>query len=125
MVQVDGKNQASPSWGSDRTILPFIEKMGTKLESCYFRVPGVTSISADTLKYNYCAKCDSTIHYRSIDYPEHQFLSMRTGPAPSSHNPHSLEQNRVGHALQLCFCQVDVSVYILNLNPIPAFIEKN
>jgi len=61
-------------------ILPFIEKMGTELEPWDFRVPGVTSMSADTHKYGYSAKGASTILYRNIDYLKHQFFVYENWP---------------------------------------------
>lgn len=54
--------------------LPFLEKCGTGLPPWDFRVPGVTSISADTHKYGFAAKGASTIIYRSTDYMQHQFF---------------------------------------------------
>ncbi len=55
-------------------LLPFIEKLGNKLPPWDFRVPGVTSISADTHKYGFAAKGASTILYRNTDYLQHQFF---------------------------------------------------
>ena len=49
-------------------ILPFMEMNGVKLPPWDYRVPGVTSISADIHKYGYAAKGASTITYRSLDY---------------------------------------------------------
>lgn len=53
-------------------ILPFIEASGTKLPLWDFRVPGVTSISADIHKYGFAAKGASCIIYRSIEHFKHQ-----------------------------------------------------
>src|SRR5207248_3455385 len=36
--------------------LPFLERLGTPVPSWDFRVPGVTSISADLHKFGYCAR---------------------------------------------------------------------
>ncbi|WDP85548.1 MAG: aspartate aminotransferase family protein [Desulfobacter sp.] len=55
-------------------LLPFIEELGYPVSSFDFRVPGVTSISADTHKYGYAAKGASTILYRNMDIMEHQFF---------------------------------------------------
>lgn len=54
--------------------LPMIEKLGYELPPFDFRVPGVTSISADVHKYGYAAKGASTVLYRSMDYLRHQFF---------------------------------------------------
>ena len=61
-------------------ILPFIEKLGTKLTPWDYRVPGVTSISADTHKYGFAAKGASTITYRSKDILKYQFFVYENWP---------------------------------------------
>jgi len=53
-------------------ILPFVEKLGYDIPAFDFRVPGVTSISADVHKYGYSAKGASTVLYRNMDYMRHQ-----------------------------------------------------
>ncbi len=53
--------------------LPWAERLGYDMPPWDFRVPGVTSISADLHKYGYAAKGASTITYRSMDYLRHQF----------------------------------------------------
>jgi glutamate/tyrosine decarboxylase-like PLP-dependent enzyme len=55
-------------------LLPFVEKLGYPIPPFDFRVPGVTSISADIHKYGYAAKGASVILYRSMDYLKHQFF---------------------------------------------------
>jgi len=55
-------------------VLPWIEKLGRPLPRWDFRVPGVTSISADLHKYGYCAKGASLLLWRSIDQMRHQFF---------------------------------------------------
>src|SRR5690606_4938563 len=54
-------------------VLPFIEKLGHTVPAFDFRVPGVTSISADIHKYGYAAKGASVLLYRNMDYMKHQF----------------------------------------------------
>lgn len=56
-------------------ILPFIEKNNRSLPLWDFRVPGVTSISADIHKYGFAAKGASVILYRSMEYLRHQFFA--------------------------------------------------
>lgn len=53
-------------------ILPFLEKNGRPLPRWDYRVPGVTSMSADIHKYGFAAKGASTITYRSLDILRHQ-----------------------------------------------------
>ena len=55
-------------------LLPWWERLGVKVPPWDFRVPGVTSISADIHKYGYTFKGASTILYRSRDLLQHQFF---------------------------------------------------
>lgn len=55
-------------------ILPWWERLGEEVTPWDFRVPGVTSISADIHKYGYTFKGASTVCYRSRDLLEHQFF---------------------------------------------------
>ena len=61
-------------------LLPFVEQLGYEVPLFDFRVPGVTSISADTHKYGYAAKGASTILYRNIDYLKHQIFVYENWP---------------------------------------------
>lgn len=55
-------------------LLPFVERLGHPVPAFDFRVPGVTSISADTHKYGYGAKGASVILYRNPEYLKHQLF---------------------------------------------------
>ena len=55
-------------------ILPFMEMNGVALPIWDYRVPGVTSISADLHKYGYASKGASTITYRNLDILKHQMF---------------------------------------------------
>lgn len=55
-------------------MLPWIEALGRPIPTFDFRVPGVTSISADAHKYGYAAKGASVILYRNMGYLKHQFF---------------------------------------------------
>ena len=46
-------------------VLPFFEKLGVAVPPFDFRVPGVTTISADVHKYGYCTKGASVIAHRT------------------------------------------------------------
>jgi len=61
-------------------ILPFIEKLGKKLSPWDYRVPGVTSISADIHKYGFSAKGASTITYRNLEIMKHQMFVHQDWP---------------------------------------------
>ena len=55
-------------------MLPWVEDLGYPVPEFDFRVPGVTSISADVHKYGYAAKGASVVVYRNMDYLKHQFF---------------------------------------------------
>jgi glutamate/tyrosine decarboxylase-like PLP-dependent enzyme len=58
--------------------LPFLERIGEPVPAWDFRVPGVTSISADLHKYGYTARGASSILYRTRELRKHQF-HVQTG----------------------------------------------
>ncbi len=55
-------------------MLPWLERLGRPIPKWDFRVPGVTSISADLHKYGYAAKGASLLVWRSIDQMRHQIF---------------------------------------------------
>ena len=55
-------------------LLPFVEKLGYPVPPFDFRVPGVTSMSADLHKYGYAAKGASTVLYRTRELRQFQFV---------------------------------------------------
>lgn len=55
-------------------ILPWLEKLGEDIPLWDFRIPGVTSISADLHKYGFAAKGASVVLYSSMKYMKHQFF---------------------------------------------------
>lgn len=61
-------------------LLPFVERLGYEIKPFDFRVPGVTSISADIHKYGYSAKGASVLLYRNMDYLKHQFFVHESWP---------------------------------------------
>ncbi len=61
-------------------ILPFMEMNGHALKPWDYRVPGVTSISADVHKYGYAAKGASTITYRNLELLERQMFVCQDWP---------------------------------------------
>lgn len=54
-------------------MLPFARKLGYAIPEFDFKLPGVTSISADLHKYGYAAKGASVILYRDAELRKHQF----------------------------------------------------
>ena len=61
-------------------ISPFIEKLGFPVPAFDFRVPGVTSISADAHKYGYAPEGASVILYRNSKLRKHQFFVYTDWP---------------------------------------------
>jgi len=55
-------------------MLPFVQRLGYPQLDFDFRVPGVTSMSADLHKYGYAAKGASTILYRDKELRRYQFF---------------------------------------------------
>jgi glutamate/tyrosine decarboxylase-like PLP-dependent enzyme len=55
-------------------VLPWLEKLGRAIPRWDFRIPGVTSISADLHKFGYAAKGASLLLWRSIDAMRHQIF---------------------------------------------------
>ena len=61
-------------------LLPFVERIGYEVRPWDFRVPGVSSISADLHKYGFSARGASTIMYRDAAYRRHQFFAVTEWP---------------------------------------------
>lgn len=56
-------------------VLPFAEKLGYPVPPYDFRLPGVTSMSADTHKYGYAAKGTSVVLYRGRELRHYQYFT--------------------------------------------------
>ena len=61
-------------------LLPWVERLGYDVPPWDFRVPGVTSISADTHKYGYALKGSSVLLYRDKELRRHQYFTFPTWP---------------------------------------------
>ena len=57
-------------------IFPWIEKLGYAIPPFDFRLPGVTSMSADTHKYGFALKGTSVVLYRSNNLRRHQYFNV-------------------------------------------------
>lgn len=68
-------------------ILPWGEQLGYDIPLFDFRLPGVTSISADTHKFGYGPKGTSVICYRDRAYREHQYYLYPDWPGGSYASP--------------------------------------
>jgi glutamate/tyrosine decarboxylase-like PLP-dependent enzyme len=61
-------------------VLPFAEKLGYPVPPFDFRLPGVTSMSADTHKFGYAAKGTSVVLYRTQELRHYQYFTMTDWP---------------------------------------------
>jgi glutamate/tyrosine decarboxylase-like PLP-dependent enzyme len=61
-------------------ILPWGERLGYPIPPFDFRIPGVTSISADTHKYGYALKGTSVLLYRNSDLRKYQYFNFTDWP---------------------------------------------
>lgn len=61
-------------------LLPWFEELGYNIPQWDFRVPGVTSISADTHKFAYALKGTSTLLYRSRELRQRQYFTYPDWP---------------------------------------------
>jgi glutamate/tyrosine decarboxylase-like PLP-dependent enzyme len=68
-------------------LLPWAEKLGYPVPAFDFRLPGVTSISADTHKFGYAAKGTSVILYRNPELRHFQYFSITDWPGGLYNSP--------------------------------------
>jgi sphinganine-1-phosphate aldolase len=61
-------------------VLPWAERLGYPVPPFDFRLPGVTSMSADTHKYGYAAKGTSVVLYRGFELLHHQYYTASDWP---------------------------------------------
>lgn len=68
-------------------ILPWAARLGYDVPPFDFRVPGVTSMSADTHKYGYAAKGTSVVLYRGRELRHHQYFVASEWPGGLYYSP--------------------------------------
>lgn len=61
-------------------ILPWIEKLGYPIPPFDFRLPGLTSMSADTHKFGFGLKGNSVVLYRNTQLRRYQYFQMAHWP---------------------------------------------
>jgi glutamate/tyrosine decarboxylase-like PLP-dependent enzyme len=61
-------------------VLPWAEKLGYPIPPFDFRLPGVTSMSADTHKFGYTAKGTSVVLYRGKELRHYQYYTATDWP---------------------------------------------
>ena len=83
-------------------ILPWAEKLGYKVTPFDFRLPGVTSISADTHKYGYAAKGTSVVLYRGLELRHYQYFAAIDWPGGFYTSP-TFAGSRSGALIAACW----------------------
>jgi sphinganine-1-phosphate aldolase len=83
-------------------LLPWAEKLGYPVPPFDFRLPGVTSISADTHKYGYAAKGTSVVLYRGKDLCHYQYYVNTEWPGGIYISP-TLAGSRPGGLIAACW----------------------
>jgi sphinganine-1-phosphate aldolase len=83
-------------------VLPWAERLGYDVPPFDFRLPGVTSISADTHKFGYAAKGTSVILYRGPELRHYQYFTTTDWPGGLYSSP-SFAGSRPGALSATCW----------------------
>ena len=83
-------------------LLPWAEKLGYSVPPFDFRLPGVTSMSADTHKYGYAAKGTSVVLYRGRELCHYQYYANTEWPGGLYLSP-TLAGSRPGGLSAACW----------------------
>ncbi len=83
-------------------MLPWAEKLGYPVPPFDFRLPGVTSISADTHKYGYAAKGTSVVLYRGQELRRYQYFTAADWPGGLYFSP-NMSGSRPGGLSAVCW----------------------
>jgi sphinganine-1-phosphate aldolase len=83
-------------------LLPWAARLGYPVPPFDFRLPGVTSISADTHKYGYAAKGSSVILYRGADLRHYQYYTITDWPGGLYFTP-TFAGSRPGALVAACW----------------------
>jgi glutamate/tyrosine decarboxylase-like PLP-dependent enzyme len=83
-------------------VLPWAEMLGYAVPPFDFRLPGVTSMSADTHKYGYAAKGTSVVLYRTPELRRYQYFTATEWPGGMYFSP-TLAGSRPGGLVAACW----------------------
>ncbi len=83
-------------------VLPFARQLGYPVPAFDFRLPGVTSLSADTHKFGYAAKGVSVVLYRGRDLRHYQYYTLTDWPGGLYFSP-TLAGSRPGALSAVCW----------------------
>jgi glutamate/tyrosine decarboxylase-like PLP-dependent enzyme len=83
-------------------LLPWAEKLGYPVPPFDFRLPGVTSMSADTHKYGFAPKGTSVVLYRGAELRRYQYFTATDWPGGVYFSP-TMSGSRPGGLLAACW----------------------
>lgn len=83
-------------------LAPFMKAAGYPLPPFDFKVPGVTSISADNHKYGFAPKGSSVVLYRDVSYKHYQYFVTSDWPGGNYGSP-SVSGSRSGGIIATCW----------------------
>lgn len=83
-------------------VLPWAERLGAPVPPFDFRLPGVTSMSADTHKFGYAAKGTSVVLYRGAELRRFQYFTTTDWPGGVYCTP-SFAGSRAGGLSAACW----------------------
>jgi glutamate/tyrosine decarboxylase-like PLP-dependent enzyme len=83
-------------------VLPWAEKLGRPVPAFDFRLPGVTSISADTHKFGYAPKGTSIVLYRGLELRRYQYFTATEWPGGLYFSP-TMAGSRPGGLVAACW----------------------
>jgi glutamate/tyrosine decarboxylase-like PLP-dependent enzyme len=86
-------------------LLPWVERLGYPVPPFDFRLPGVTSMSADTHKYGYAAKGSSVVLYRGPDLRRYQYYTATEWPGGLYYSP-TFAGSRPGALSAVCWAAI-------------------
>ncbi len=83
-------------------LLPWAERLGYPVPPFDFRLPGVTSMSADTHKFGYAAKGTSVVLYRGLALRSYQYYTVTDWPGGLYFSP-TFAGSRPGALSAVCW----------------------
>jgi glutamate/tyrosine decarboxylase-like PLP-dependent enzyme len=86
-------------------LLPWAERLGYPVPLFDFRLPGVTSMSADTHKYGYAPKGTSVVLYRGLELRRYQYFTATEWPGGLYFSP-TVAGSRPGALLAGCWAAI-------------------
>lgn len=86
-------------------VLPWADRLRYDVPAFDFRLPGVTSMSADTHKYGYAAKGTSVVLYRGLELRHYQYYTATDWPGGMYFSP-TFAGSRPGALSALCWASM-------------------